>query len=209
MRRLAVGPDVGLELHEALVRFIERQHVLLRLDRADELIALDIELGAAHIVARMQQRHLVVGDLDRRLRVSLDDLLLGELQIEPRLFQVELLLRGVELDDDVAGLDGVARPGEVDNLQLAAHRRRRQLGRARGAEIADRVDGHLHAPAPDVCRRHRLRRRRRHAAQSGDTGEEQHNDGNRGVPYHRSTSSCSGCFSATRSPSLTPDAMAT
>ena len=89
------------------------QHVLLRLDRAHQLVALHVELGAADVVARVQQRDLVVGRLDRRLRVGLDDLLLRELEIEPRLLEVELLLGGVELDDDVAGFDGVAGLGEL------------------------------------------------------------------------------------------------
>ena len=96
---------VGLELREPLPRLLEQDHVLLRLDRAHELVALDVELGAAHVVARVQQRDFVFGALHRGLRVRLDDVLLGELQIEARLLEVELLLRRVELHDDVVGPD--------------------------------------------------------------------------------------------------------
>ena len=97
--------DVGFELREPLLRLVERQHVLLGLDRAHQLVALDIQLGAADVVARVQQRDFVVRRLNRRLRVGLDDLLLRELQIESRLFEVEFLLGGIEFEDDVAGLE--------------------------------------------------------------------------------------------------------
>ena len=73
-----------------------------RLDRADQLVAQQVELGAPDVVAGVQQRDFVVGDLHGRLRVGLDDLLLGELQIEPCLLEIELLFGGVEFDDDVA-----------------------------------------------------------------------------------------------------------
>ena len=175
---------IGLELREPLLRLVERQHVLLGFDRAHQLVALDIQLGAADVVARVQQRDLVVGRLNGRRRVGLDDLLLRELQIEARLFEVEFLLGGVEFEDDVAGLERLSRFGELQNLKLPAHRRNGQLHRARGAEIADCIHSDLHAPALDVRRRDRLRRGRRHAAQHHGAGSQQHDDRDGGLLDH-------------------------
>ena len=199
---------IGFELREPLLRLVEHQHVLLSFDRAHQLVALDIQLGAADVVARVQQRDLVVGGLNGRLRVGLDDLLLRKLQVESRLFEVEFLLGGVEFEDDVAGFEGLSGFGQLQNLELSAHRWNRQLHRPRGAEIADRIHGDLHAPALHVRRRDRLRRGCRHAAQHDRAGSQQHDDRDGGLLDHLAAPSCSGSFSETRSPSPAPDAMA-
>src|SRR5205085_609034 len=124
-----------------------------------------------------------------------------------RLLEIEFLLRTVELDDGVARLDRIAGVGHVHDLELAAHRRHGQLRRARGAQVADGVDRDLDAPVLDVRRRHRLRQRRRDAPNDGNAGDEQHHDRDGGVADHLAPS-WSGSFSATRSPSRRPDAMA-
>ena len=101
--------DVLLDLRVALLRFVEQQQVLLRLDRAVELVAARVELGAPDVVPGVQERHIVLRDLHGGFRVRLRHLLLGLIEIEARLLERERLLGGVELDDDVARLDGVAR----------------------------------------------------------------------------------------------------
>ena len=65
-------------------------------NRADELVAAHLELGASHLVARVQQRHLVVGGLHLRVGVQLDELLLGLFELRACLFQLLLLLGGIE-----------------------------------------------------------------------------------------------------------------
>jgi hypothetical protein len=67
VRRLAVGRSRRIRAGEPLFRLVERQHVLLPLDGAHQFVALDPALRAADIVARIQQRDVVVVGVDRRL----------------------------------------------------------------------------------------------------------------------------------------------
>jgi len=206
--RIAMGLDVSFDLREALLRFLERQHVLLRLDGAHELVRLHVEFGAPHVVARVQQRDFIVALLHRRLRIGLDDLLLGKLQIEPRLFEVEFLFGSIELDDDVAGSHRGAGVRQLDDLELAAHRGHGKLRRARRAQIADGVHRHLHAAALHMRRRNRLRQRGRDSTQHGDARDDQHDDCDEPVADHLPAASPPGSFNATRSFSATPAAIA-
>ena len=168
-----------------------------------------VELGAADVVLRVQQRHLVLGHLHRRLRVGLDDVLLGELEVESRLLQVEFLFRAVEFDDDVAFVHGRARLGELHDLQLAAHRRHGELGAPRRAKIPGRVDRNLHLAAQHSDRRDRARLSGRHAARDGKARDnEDETDGRRGSLRHFAAPSAAGSLSETRSPSRTPAAIA-
>ena len=100
---------VFLQLRQPAPRLLEREHVLLRVERADELVARRVELGAPHVEPRGQQRHVVLRALDRGVRLHLDDLLLrlGELRL--RLLERVLLIGRIELDDRFAGLDRRAR----------------------------------------------------------------------------------------------------
>ena len=116
----------------------------------------------------MQQRHFVLGRLHGRLRIGLRDVLLSELQVEPRLLEVELLLGRVELDDDVAGFERVAGIGELHDLQLTAHGRGCQLDRPGPAQLADGVDGDLHAAALHARRRNGFRTGSGNAANDRD-----------------------------------------
>ena len=200
--------DVRLELREPLLASSSVSTFCFGLDRAHQLVALDIELGAADVVARVQQRDLVVGRLNGRLRVGLDDLLLRELQIESRLFEVELLLGGIEFEDDVAGFEGQSRFCQLQDLELPAHRRHGQLHRARGAEIADGYTVTCTRPRCTCASRDAfgdaadtLRSTTAPAASSTAIAM-------RGLLDHLPAPSCSGSFSETRSPSTTPEAMA-
>ena len=94
--------DVELQLCEPVTRFFERQDVLLRVDRADQIVGGRVELAAAHVVARGQQRHLVLGGLNGAVGLHLHDLLLGLRQFRFRLPERELLVGGIDLEDDVA-----------------------------------------------------------------------------------------------------------
>ena len=58
---------------------LQHQHVLLAVDLGDDRVALDFELRAAHVVPRLQQRHLVLALLDRQIRLGLLDLLVHRL----------------------------------------------------------------------------------------------------------------------------------
>ena len=90
--------DVLEQLRQPPLRFLERQHVLLRVDRADELVGRRVELGAADVEPRGQQRDFVLRRLHRGVRLHLDDLLLGLGQLRLRLLERVLLIGRIELD---------------------------------------------------------------------------------------------------------------
>ena len=90
---------------EPVTRFFERQDVLLRVDRADQIVGGRVELAAAHVVARGQQRHLILGGLNGAVGLHLHDLLLGLRELRLRLLERELLVGRIDLEDDVARLD--------------------------------------------------------------------------------------------------------
>ena len=71
----------------------------------DQLVAGRVELAAAHVEPRREQRDVVLGLLHRRVGLHLDDFLLGLGQLRFRLLERELLIGRIELDDDVALLD--------------------------------------------------------------------------------------------------------
>ena len=58
-----------------------------------------------------------------RVRLHLDDFLLRLGQLGLRLVERELLIRRIELDDDVVGLDRHAGLQQLDDAQRAADRR--------------------------------------------------------------------------------------
>ena len=63
---------------------------------ADELVGGGVELGAPDLEARLEQRDFVFRGLHGGFGLGLGDLLLGELQIELRLLEGELLLGRIE-----------------------------------------------------------------------------------------------------------------
>ncbi len=81
----------------------------------------DVELGAADVEARGQQRHFVLRRLRRGVRLHLDDFLLRLGDLGLRLVDRELLIGRIELDDDVARLHGGA--GRQHAARRAACRR--------------------------------------------------------------------------------------
>ena len=115
--------DVDLQLCEPVTRFFERQDVLLRVDRADQIVCRRVELAAAHVVARGQERHLILGRLNRAVGLDLHDLLLGLGQFRLRLPQRKLLVGRIDLENDFALLDRSAGGHELDQAQRAAGRR--------------------------------------------------------------------------------------
>ena len=73
-----------------------------------------VELAAADVVARGQQRHFILRRLHGRVGLHLDDLLLGFGQIRLRLLERELLVGGIDLEDDVARFHGGAGRQQLD-----------------------------------------------------------------------------------------------
>ena len=203
--RVAADRHVALQLCELLSRLFKQDDVLLRLQRTDKIVGACVQLGAADLEPRVQQRHFVFRRFHRVGGRRLRDLLPCLLQVELRLLEIERRFGGIELDDRIAGLDGGTRFGERDDLQLAAGGRREDLCGAPGADLAGRVDGDLHRAALDARRRDRLGvgRRAPPARGAGQQPDGDCGNGNRST-RGRHRSSTSGSFSAMRWPSATP-----
>ena len=151
--------DVLLELLQPPLRFLEREHVLLRVDLADELIRRDVELRAPHVVPGRQQVDLILRRLHGAVRLGLDDLLLGLGEVRLRLFEHELLIGGIELDDDLVFLDRRARGQQRDDAEHAPRRGGHERRAPAGAQVARRVDRQLQRAVHDRRRRNLFARR--------------------------------------------------
>ena len=122
LARRCPGLRVLLELLQPALRFFERQEVFLGVDGADELVARCVELGAAHVESRGEERHLILRRLGRGIGLHLQDFLLRLGDFRPRLFERVLMIGRIEFDDGVAGLDGDAGGNQLDDAQHAARR---------------------------------------------------------------------------------------
>src|SRR5581483_8495275 len=132
-------------------------------------------------------------------------------QIEARLLETERLFRRVEFDDDVVLAGRLARRGKLDDLEVAADRRRDQLNAPAGTQLARGVNRDLDAPALNARGRNGACRRGRDAGpgkrERGSYDDDRTQRGDT-APGHRAGPSASGSFVATRSPSRTPSAIA-
>ena len=146
--------DVLLELLQPPLRFLEREHVLLRVDRADELIRRDVELRAPHVVPGRQQVDLILRRLHGAVRFGLDDLLVGLGEVRFRLFEHVLLIRRVELHDDVVFFDRGSRRPERHDTEQTARRRRHERRAPAGAQIPRCVHRQLQRTPHDFRGRH-------------------------------------------------------
>ena len=107
---------------------------------ASSSLVVDVEFGLAHVESRLQEVDLVLGRLDRPVRVQL-------LQFERRFFDLalaglerELLLGGVESHDDLAGRHARASRRQLHETEVAADGGSGNQLRASGDEFAGRVD---------------------------------------------------------------------
>ena len=156
---------VLLELREAPLGLLERQHVLLRFDRGNELVAARVELAAPDVESRREHRDVVLRLLHRGVGLHLDDFLFRFGQLRTRLLQGVHLVGGIELHDDVAALDRHPCRLHLDDAEHAADGRRDERHGAAGAQLAVRVDGDLQRTLRDERGRHGLPafRQTRHA----------------------------------------------
>ncbi len=128
--------DVALELFQPAAGFFERQLVLLRVDRRDQLIALDFEFRAADAIARLQQFHLVLIVADRQIRLRLLDLFVDLVEFELLFFDARLHFRIVELAREILLTRERAKGREASHLHSAEQVRGRQRRRTDGAQFA-------------------------------------------------------------------------
>ena len=129
------------KLGEPAPRLLEGQRVAPRLDGGDQVgVVHGLQLGPPHVEAGGQQGDVVLRLPHRGVRLHLDDLLLGLLQLRPALLERVRLLARIELHDDVPSTDRGAGAGQPDEGQRPAGARRGQRGRALRAQLA----GDLH-----------------------------------------------------------------
>ncbi len=133
---------------------------------------------------------LVLRGLGRGVRLHLRDLLLRLGQLRLRLLERELLIRRIELDDDLAGLHRHAGLHQLDDAQHAADRRRHERHGPSGAQLAGRVDRQLQRPFRELRGRHRAAalRQARHGSRSrrrrsADGAEDQQLQSSPGVSF--------------------------
>ena len=152
--------DVLEQLRQPAARFFVREAVLLGVHGADELVARGVELGTADVKPRRQQRHVVLRALDGRVRLHLDDLLLGLGKLRFGLLERILLVRRIELHDSFLGLD--RRPGrdQRNDAQHPSDRRRHESHCAACTQLAGRMDRELQGTFDHARRRHRAAARR-------------------------------------------------
>ena len=133
-----------LELPEARLRLFERLVVLLRLDLREHRVLEVLELGAGPRALRLLQLALIARARGGPLVLLLPDLLLEVVQLGPAVESVRQLLLAVELDEQIAGLDGRAAGN-----QLRDHERVRVRTRQPGRRHRRRLHGLDGAADPD------------------------------------------------------------
>ena len=85
----------------------------------DELVAHRVELGAAHVEPRREQRDVVLRRLHGGVGLHLDDFLLGLGHLRLRLLERELLIGRIELHHHVVRLDRHAGRHQLDDAERA------------------------------------------------------------------------------------------
>ena len=114
-----VGEVLG-GLAEAIAGGFEEDLVLAGGDGGDEGIAADFEFGEFDVVLGVEHGVLGLFVGGEGIGFGLDDLLLGFGEIGLGLLEFELLLGGVELDDDIAGGDEFAGFAELGDGHIGA-----------------------------------------------------------------------------------------
>ena len=223
--------DVLFELRQPAARLFERQLVLTRLDRAQQLVARDIQLRLPHVEPRRQQIHFVTRDLHRRIGIELLDLELRFEQLRALLDQLVLVIRRIERHHDLAGRHRASGRLQRDQPELSAHGRRGQRGRLRRLQFAGGMNARVdfaaqHARGRDAgVLRPQLRPSGPHADECAGKQRERNSELNDPAAIHRvppagiggadadppaaAALGRVGSPSATRSPAFTPLAIAT
>ena len=154
LRRGRIGRSLGFDLAHLLLRVGHGELRLLVFHARHDVALAEVESRAIQFVARVRHVGPILLLGDPLLRLDLLDFPFGLFQLGLLFLQPLPERRGVELDDDVAGLHGAAVPGEPDDLQLAcAHRRREDRGPG-GANLS--ADFHV---IDEVSLRHDRRRK--------------------------------------------------
>src|SRR4029453_14683760 len=109
-----------------------REDEVLGVDARAQLVALNLQARPLERLLRLVALALGRSDAAPLLGFGLLDLRFGLLQLRTLGFERALLLSGVERDDDVARGDLRAVGGQIDDLQVAAGRRRGQDHRSHG-----------------------------------------------------------------------------
>ena len=141
--------EILLNLFQVIARRFQRQIVLLRRDGREQRIFPHIQLGKGDVCLRFFQRIAVLFLLGIPLRLGLYQMLFGFGDIRQSFFQLEFLLRSVELHRNVPGLDRLARLQQTRDVQFsAAHHGSGQYLRIAATQFAARGYRQAHVAAP-------------------------------------------------------------
>ena len=93
--------NVAFQLHQTAFAFVQCEHILLRVNGRQQLIALHFEIGAAHRIARAQQLHLILIIANGKVSLALLHLLVDLIELQLLLFQARDYFRVIEFNDQV------------------------------------------------------------------------------------------------------------
>ena len=155
-RRAGCGPrlDVFLELRQPALRLLEREDVLLRVDRADELVAIASSSARRTSNRAVSSSTASWASLHLAVRLHLDDLLLRLGELGACLLEGVVLIGGIEFHHHVPGLDRNPGRHHADDAEHAADRRCDQRDRSAGAQFPGRMNVQLQRSADDPGRRY-------------------------------------------------------
>ena len=148
-----VRVDRGLHGLQRALGHAHLNPVLLAVDRRKHFGLAGVELGAFQIVLARHLAHGVGFVVDLLRRLGLHDVAIGGAHGGGAADDVLVLLRAVELHDDVALLHGAAGIGQVDDTQTG-HLRRLQDDRTGALDVAARAHADDEFPAPYAGHRH-------------------------------------------------------
>ena len=161
--------QLPLGLRKPRLRILQRELLLLALHAREKFARHGVQLGPPDVVAGLRHVRLCLLLLNAVLRARLADFFFGLFVLGAPVVQRALDGHRIELDDDIAFLDGHAVGGELEDLKVAATRGRyRQRNRTHRLHFAAHLQvvdelafddgGGRHLDSPRCGRTRRSRR---------------------------------------------------
>ena len=127
--------DVLLQLFFAALGLFEGKDVLASIDCRDQLVLLDLQLGAPHRESRLEQLDVILALADFEIRLRFLELLIDAVDFELGVFESGLPLGIIKLHDEVARRGEGARGSQLRDLRGRAQVRSGQRERPHGLQF--------------------------------------------------------------------------